>query len=38
MQEAWYDNSTGNIQVGVDFENANGLDHYPSIAGAYFAA
>ena len=38
MQEAWYDNRTGNIQVGVDFENANGLDHYPSIAGAYFAA
>jgi len=38
MQEAWYDNNSGNMQVGVDFENANGLDHYPSIAGAYFAA
>lgn len=38
MQEAWHDNSSGNLQVGVDFEDANGLDHYPSIAGAYFAA
>lgn len=38
MQEAWYDNNSGNMQIGVDFENANGLDHYPSIAGAYFAA
>jgi len=38
MQEALYDNNSGNMQVGVDFENANGLDHYPSIAGAYFAA
>jgi DNA repair protein NreA len=37
MQEAWYD-SNGNLGVGIDFENANGLDHYPSIAGAYFAA
>jgi hypothetical protein len=37
MQEAWYDNN-GNLGVGMDFENANGLDHYPSIAGAYFAA
>jgi hypothetical protein len=36
MQEAWYDNN-GNYGVGSDFENANGLDHYPSIAGAYFA-
>lgn len=36
MQEAWYDNN-GNLGVGIDFENANGLDHYPSIAGAYFA-
>jgi hypothetical protein len=26
------------MQIGVDYENANGLDHYPSIAGAYFAA
>ena len=37
MEEAWYDNN-GNLGVGIDFENANGLDHYPSIAGAYFAA
>jgi hypothetical protein len=37
MQEAWYDNN-GNLGVGIDFENANGLDHYPSIADAYFAA
>lgn len=37
MQETWYDNN-GNLGVGIDFENANGLDHYPSIAGAYFAA
>jgi hypothetical protein len=36
MQEAWYDNN-GNYGVASDFENANGLDHYPSIAGAYFA-
>jgi DNA repair protein NreA len=37
MQEVWYDNN-GNLEVGIDFENAYGLDHYPSIAGAYFAA
>jgi hypothetical protein len=37
MQEAWYDNN-GNLGFGVDFENANGLDHYPSITGSYFAA
>lgn len=37
MQEGWFDNN-GNLEVGIDFENANGLDHYPSIAGAYFAA
>jgi hypothetical protein len=37
MQEAWFDNN-GNLGIGIDFENANGLDHYPSIAGAYFAA
>ncbi|HEY7081877.1 MAG TPA: hypothetical protein VH500_19460 [Nitrososphaeraceae archaeon] len=38
MQEAWYDDNSGNMQIGIDFENVNGLDHYPSIAGAYFAA
>jgi hypothetical protein len=37
MQEVWLDNNR-NLEIGVDFENANGLDHYPSIAGAYFAA
>jgi hypothetical protein len=37
MQEAWFD-SNGNLGIGVDFEDALGLDHYPSIAGAYFAA
>jgi DNA repair protein NreA len=37
MQEAWYDNE-GNLGVGIDFENANGLSHYPSIGGAYYAA
>lgn len=37
MQEVWFDNN-GNLGTGVDFEDANGLDHYPSIAGAYFAA
>ena len=37
MQEAWFDNK-GNLGLGIDFEDANGLDHYPSIAGAYFAA
>jgi hypothetical protein len=37
MQEAWFDNN-GNLGIGIDFEDAKGLDHYPSIAGAYFAA
>ena len=37
MQEVWFDNN-GNLGMGVDFEDAKGLDHYPSIAGAYFAA
>ncbi|MPZ06422.1 MAG: hypothetical protein GEU26_08400 [Nitrososphaeraceae archaeon] len=37
MKEAWFDNN-GNLGMGVDFEDARGLDHYPSIAGAYFAA
>ena len=37
MQEAWFDNN-GNLGIGIDFESTNGLDHYPSIAGAYFAA
>ncbi|HEX9846385.1 MAG TPA: hypothetical protein VGA92_08000 [Candidatus Nitrosotenuis sp.] len=37
MEEAWYTES-GQIGFGVDAEDANGIDHYPSIAGAYFAA
>ena len=37
MQEVWFDEN-GNLGTGVDFEDANGLDHYPSIAGAYFAS
>jgi DNA repair protein NreA len=37
MKEIWFDNN-GNLGMGMDFENARGLDHYPSIAGAYFAA
>jgi hypothetical protein len=36
MQEAWFD-SNKNFGIGSDFENANGLDHYPTIAGAFFA-
>jgi hypothetical protein len=37
MKEIWFDNN-GNLGMGLDFEDARGLDHYPSIAGAYFAA
>ena len=37
MEEAWYSDS-GEIGFGADAEDANGIDHYPSIAGAYFAA
>ncbi len=37
MQEAWFD-SNGNLGMGLDLEDAKGLDHYPSIAGAYFSA
>ena len=37
MHEAWFD-SNGNLGTVADFEDARGLDHYPSIAGAYFAA
>ena len=37
MQEAWFDNN-GHVGIGIDFEDAKGLDHYPSIAWAYFAA
>lgn len=37
MEEAWHTES-GQVGFGADAENANGIDHYPSIAGAYFAA
>ena len=37
MKEIWFDNN-GNLGMGLDFEDARGLDHYPFIAGAYFAA
>jgi hypothetical protein len=37
MQEGWLDNN-GNLGLGMDHETTNGLDHYPSIAGSYFAA
>ena len=37
MKEVWFDKN-GNLGMGMDFEDARGLDHYPSIAGAYFAA
>jgi len=37
MIESWFTNS-GQIATGSDYEDARGLDHYPTIAGAYFAA
>jgi DNA repair protein NreA len=37
MIESWFTNR-GHIATGSDYEDARGLDHYPSIAGAYFAA
>ncbi len=37
MEEAWHTDQ-GRIGFGSDAEDANGIDHYPSIAGAYFAA
>ena len=37
MEETWYDEQ-GQIGFGSDFEDARGIDHYPTIAGAYFAA
>ena len=37
MQEAWH-TDTGKIGFGADAEDANGINHYPSIAGAYYAA
>ncbi|MEW6042664.1 MAG: hypothetical protein AB1608_00160 [Thermoproteota archaeon] len=37
MEEAWH-TEKGELGFGADAEDASGLDHYPSIAGAYFAA
>ena len=37
IEEAWYDEQ-GQIGFGSDFEDGRGIDHYPIIAGAYFAA
>lgn len=37
MIESWF-TSSGLIATGADYEDARGLDHYPTIAGAYFAA
>jgi hypothetical protein len=39
MVEAWYDPSHENkFFLESDYESVTGLDHYPRIAGAYFAA
>jgi hypothetical protein len=38
MIEAWYDNENKKFVLESDYEDANGLNHYPKIAGAYFAA
>lgn len=41
MQEGWID-SSGNVGMGIDYEDGGGggggLNHYPSIAGSFFAA
>ncbi len=37
MEEAWH-TEKGEVGFGADAEDASGLDHYPGIAGAYFAA
>ncbi len=37
MEEAWH-TERGEMGFGADAEDASGLDHYPGIAGAYFAA
>jgi hypothetical protein len=37
MIESWYAGD-GKMAIGSDYEGARGLDHYPSIAGAYFSA
>jgi len=37
LMESWF-TSNGQIATSVDYEDARGLDHYPTTAGAYFAA
>jgi len=37
MQEAWINNK-GKIVMGIDYEDYKRINHYPSIAGAFFAA
>jgi hypothetical protein len=37
MIESWID-TNGRIHIGSDYESGKMIDHYPSIAGAYFAA
>lgn len=37
MIESWID-TNGRVHIGSDYESGKNIDHYPSIAGAYFAA
>jgi hypothetical protein len=37
MTETWHA-ANGQVGMGADYEDSRGLDHYPTIAGAYFAA
>jgi DNA repair protein NreA len=37
MIESWID-TKGRVHIGSDYESGKKIDHYPSIAGAYFAA
>lgn len=37
MIESWID-TNGSVHIGSDYESGKNIDHYPSIAGAYFAA
>jgi hypothetical protein len=37
MIESWID-TNGRVHIGSDYESGKRIDHYPSIAGAYFAA
>jgi hypothetical protein len=38
MIESWFTAGSGQVVTGSDYEDAWGLNHYPTIAGAYFAA